>query len=51
MTAIELKCRCDNEKTHELLMDGGIMGLYTLHLCKKCYAEQDKRFLIKEDVE
>lgn len=34
----------------KLTFDGGQVGQYFLELCNSCYAKQDKKFLIKEEV-
>jgi len=37
-------------KKFKLSFDGGLLGQYRLELCNSCYAAQDKKFLIKEEL-
>jgi hypothetical protein len=43
------RCFCKLPKKHRLIFDGGSSGQYTIDLCKRCYRQQDKRFLIFEE--
>jgi len=43
-------CKCKGKKSHKLLFDGGLAGLYDLILCSSCYPSQNKKFLIKEEI-
>ncbi len=43
------RCRDNLPKKHRLVFDGGPTGEYILELCKVCYYEEDKRFLIREE--
>ena len=43
------RCRDNLPKKHRLVFDGGPAGNYTLELCKVCYSEEDKKFLISEE--
>jgi len=42
-------CSDKEEKAHRLVFDGGSSGNYQLDLCSKCYENQNKKFLIKEE--
>ena len=42
-------CACKGPKIHHMTFDGGSIGNYTISVCKKCYSEIDKKFLIKEE--
>ena len=44
------RCKCKELKTNRVILDGGSEGNYTVELCPKCYANQNKKFLIKEEV-
>jgi len=44
------RCRDKKFKTNRIILDGGSEGNYTIELCPKCYDNQDKKFLIKEEV-
>jgi len=44
------RCRDKEFKTNRVILDGGSEGNYTIELCPKCYTNQDKKFLIKEEV-
>ena len=45
-----LICPCNEDKTHCLLLDGGLKyGQYHLRLCDECYENEDKRFVISEE--
>ena len=35
-------------KKFKLILDGGVLGHYSLELCGSCYVAQDKKFLIRE---
>ena len=37
-------------KKFKLILDGGILGHYSLELCAFCNVAQDKKFLIKEEI-
>lgn len=43
-------CTCNNQKTHRLIFDGGSAGQYAVELCNRCYQQQEKRFLISEEL-
>ena len=38
-------------KTFKLTFDRGVLGNYTLELCHSCYDSQDKKFLIREEIQ
>lgn len=42
------QCSDKMEKEYALTFDGGSFGNYTVILCRSCYQEQNKRFLISE---
>ncbi len=46
---VSLECKCTEEKKHHLIFDGGSRGLYTIDVCERCYQQDNKEFLIKED--
>jgi len=37
-------------KKFKLSFDGGLCGKCRLKLCNSCYASQDKKFVIKEEI-
>ena len=43
-------CVCRANKEHRLVFDGGILGHYILEVCASCYAAQNKKFLVKEEI-
>jgi len=43
-------CCTHPQKKFTLIFDGGLLGEYRLELCNSCYAAQDKKFLIKEEL-
>ena len=42
-------CSCKNKKNHRLTLDGGSSWKYCVELCKKCYKNEDKQFVIFEE--
>lgn len=44
-----LECKCAEEKKYRLVFDGGTSGQYMIDVCERCYQEDDKKFLLKED--
>jgi len=36
-------------KKFKLVFDGGVLGHYTLELCRSCYQMQEKKFLVREE--
>lgn len=45
-----LECKCAETKKHRLVFDGGSSGHYTVDVCEKCYCEEDREFLIHEQM-
>lgn len=43
-------CQCKRKKSYSLTLDGGSSGKYQLQLCKSCYQNEDKKFVISEEV-
>lgn len=44
-------CQCRTPKTHSLLCDGGTKhGKYRLIFCDKCYNNEEKHFVISEEI-
>jgi len=41
--------KCDHKPSFKLILDGGVCGYFTLLLCKKCYDEHPKEFLISQE--
>jgi len=37
-------------KKFKIALDGSVLGNYSLELCASCYAIQDKKFVIKEEI-
>ena len=46
---MERVCTCDAPKQFRLEFDGGRCGNYVILVCKECYADIDKEFLLKEE--
>lgn len=44
------ECECKVAKKHRLVFDGGSTGNYTINLCSKCYENENKEFLISEEM-
>jgi len=44
------ECGCASKKTHRITFDGGSAGNYTIDYCDKCYALDDKQFIISSEV-
>jgi len=44
MITSTLVCPCSSKKEHKLVLDGGVLGHYSLELCGSCYVAQDKKF-------
>ncbi len=44
------RCKCKKSKTNRVIFDGGSEGKYIVELCPKCYTNQDKKFLIEEEI-
>jgi len=40
---------CKHKPTFKLILDGGVCGYFALLLCKKCYDEHPKQFLISHE--
>ena len=45
-----IHCLCKEAKIYRLTFDGGSTGNYLVELCFACYKNQDKSFLITEEV-
>jgi len=43
-------CKCKRQIKHRLTFDGGSTGEYQIELCDVCYSNEDKQFLISEEV-
>ena len=50
MIQITFQCFCESKKKYRLVFDGGSEGEYSLDICKRCYPNQEKKFLIEEKV-
>lgn len=48
MIPSNFECPCAAKKKYKLVFDGGVLGYYSLELCKSCYVIQNKKFLINE---
>jgi hypothetical protein len=46
---MERVCLCTSPKQFLLEFDGGNCGNYTILVCKECYSEIDKEFLVREE--
>lgn len=46
---VSFECNCKRRKKFRLTLDGGSSGKYILELCSDCYADQNKKFLLKEE--
>ena len=44
-------CNCKRPKKYNMVFDGGSTGQYQLVLCPRCYSNEDKQFLISEEVD
>ena len=44
------RCKCKESKTNRMIFDGGSEGAYRIELCPKCYANQDTKFLLSEEI-
>lgn len=42
-------CECIDSRVYRLTFCGGSSGNYLLECCQKCYDENDKKFLLKEE--
>ena len=43
-------CNCQEDKKFRLTFDGASTGLYQIEYCKACYDNDDRKFLIKEEM-
>jgi hypothetical protein len=42
------ECLCSEEKTYHIIFDGGSSGPYSVDLCKKCFDQDDKKWILSD---